>query len=226
MTFFRAALEGIFTPMKPGRVLIASLGVAAALAGCAGHRHSDAAPGGQLYSPNGEVLNGGPLGRPSCTEAMTAWFERTDANHDGAIVLAEFLNDARRQFAVMDLNKDGTITPDELQRYREPYRFSGKVASDRTADQDSLPSSAESGHRAGRRNGGAGSSAGGGRQAGNMGTSGSDVADPVMLADSTLRMQVSAADWLAHAQRAFAELNLAHDGRLTHDEVLRSCREK
>jgi hypothetical protein len=213
--------------MKPGRVLIASLGVAASLAGCAGHRDSDAVPTSQLYSPNGEVLNGGPLGRPSCTNAMTGWFERTDANHDGAIVLAEFLNDARRQFTVMDLNKDGTITPDELQRYREPYRFSGKVASDRTADQQASPDGTGSGHRSGRRNGGASaSSAGGGRQAGNMGTSGSDVADPVMLADSTLRMQVSSADWLAHAQHAFAELNLAHDGRLTRDEILRPCREK
>ncbi|HET9149383.1 MAG TPA: hypothetical protein VFO61_02795 [Alphaproteobacteria bacterium] len=74
-----------------------------------------------LYSPNGEPLRGGSLGRPSCEKAMGAWFDRTDADRNGRVDRNEFVADARRQFAVMDLDHDGTITPAELDKYRAPY---------------------------------------------------------------------------------------------------------
>jgi Ca2+-binding EF-hand superfamily protein len=74
-----------------------------------------------LYSPNGEPLRGGSLGRPSCEKAMGAWFDRADADRNGRVDRNEFVADARRQFAVMDLDHDGTITPAELDKYRAPY---------------------------------------------------------------------------------------------------------
>src|ERR1700722_6318414 len=70
-----------------------------------------------LFSPNGEPLSGGPLGHPPCAEAIGRWFDRVDTNHDGAISLEEYLADACRQFAAMDLDHEGVVTPAELSQY-------------------------------------------------------------------------------------------------------------
>ena len=75
-----------------------------------------------MFSPNGEPLNGGPLGQPSCELAMNYWFDRAEANHDGRLDRAEFLADARAQFAKMDLDGHGTFTSEEINRYRQPFR--------------------------------------------------------------------------------------------------------
>ena len=80
---------------------------------------------GPVISPNSEPLSGGILGRPDCDEALAKWFDRIDTNHDGVIDGAEFLADARAQFARMDLDHDGFITADELTTYRMPYLGSG-----------------------------------------------------------------------------------------------------
>ena len=80
----------------------------AALSGCSSdsHKHhgagQDAALSRMLYSPNGEPLNGGKLGRPTCQEAMSHWFDRVDTNHDGGINREEFMADAQTQFRRMD----------------------------------------------------------------------------------------------------------------------------
>jgi len=74
-----------------------------------------------LFSPNGEPITGGPLGQRPCAEAMGDWFDRLDSQHRDAISREAFLADARAQFAKMDLDHDGWITPAELSIYREPY---------------------------------------------------------------------------------------------------------
>lgn len=74
-----------------------------------------------IYSPTGEPLSGGPLGHPACKDAIGKWFARVDANHDGVIDRREYLDDATRQFAVMDLDRTGLLTPSELAEYRAPY---------------------------------------------------------------------------------------------------------
>lgn len=74
-----------------------------------------------IYSPTGEPLSGGPLGHPACSDVLGKWFERIDANHDGVIDRREYLDDARRQFVTMDLDKTGVLTPSELAEYRAPY---------------------------------------------------------------------------------------------------------
>jgi len=154
---------------------------------------------GTLYSPNGEPLSGGRLGHPSCADALGRWFDRVDANHDGAIDLREFLADAARQFAAMDLDKDGVITPAELSQYRAPFAEAPQV-------QEEQPRRDERGREL------------------RAPAPAVDRADPVMLADTGLRNRVTRAEFLALANRTFVALDASHDGRLTRDEAARSCR--
>jgi len=168
-----------------------------ALGGCSGRERDKPPPEPSarvLFSPNGEPLNGGALGRPKCEDALARWFDRVDADHDGTLARDEFLGDARRQFAVMNLDRDGLLTPSVLARYRAA--FAGTPAAD-AADHP----------RDGKR--GADLVTGG--------------PDPVMAADVHLRNQVSLDDFLAHAERVFAALDINRDGRLGRDEVLRLC---
>ncbi len=148
-------------------------------------------PPTRVSSPNGEPLRGGALGHPSCRDALSGWFDRVDANHRGFIDRDEFRADARRQFAVMDLDHNGEITPDELARYRAPFEAD-------TPRQTEPPSDG-----AGRRS--------------------VEQPDPVMLADVDLRNRVTLAQFMAYADRNFADLDANHDGRLVKTEILRVC---
>lgn len=111
------------TPMTGGYrrygALILSL-VCCLLLGCAKPTVDDH---GRLviYSPTGEPLSGGPLGHPACEDVLTKWFDRVDVNRDGAIDRREYLDDARRQFAAMDLDRTGVLTPSGLAAYRAPF---------------------------------------------------------------------------------------------------------
>jgi hypothetical protein len=181
----------------------------AVLAGCSDHRPAASAAGGMtlLYSPNGEPLAGGPLGHPGCREAMAHWFDRVDAKGNGIIDRDEFLADAARQFAVMDLDHDGVVTPAELAAYRAPFYGAAPPAA------DAAPASGEHRHRRGSEGG----------QSGSGGEGQQDQADPVMLADTTLRFRVSSAEFLAYARRHFAQLDTAQHGSLAKLEILQIC---
>jgi hypothetical protein len=112
--------------------------IALALAGCAtqgppqGRRH--APPGGWHPGAGGPNSSRGPeggprhtfispMGEPFRTHAPgdpapdLTWFEGVDTNHDGRISLAEFRADSARFFAILDVNKDGEIDPQEIDRY-------------------------------------------------------------------------------------------------------------
>ena len=68
-------------------------------------RADDSAPGGPTAGPGGG--------------ARKPWLQmhgaELDADHDGAIALAELTADADRAFAIYDTNQDGTVTAAELQ---------------------------------------------------------------------------------------------------------------
>ena len=151
-----------------------------------------------VYSPNGEVLNGGPLGRPTCEEALTGWLNRIDTNHDGRISLEEFLADGRKQFAIMDIDHDGLITPSELDRYRATYK---------TADDERSTGNTD------RR-----------RDPARNSITDSSQPDPVMASDVRLRNQVSLQDYLVHAEKVFATMDRKRDGFITRDETLATCK--
>jgi hypothetical protein len=161
---------------------------------------------GPIYSPNGEPLSGGRLGDPKCPDVMAAWLARVDQDHDGAIDLGEFLADARRQFAAMDLDKTGVLTPDVLARYRAPYSTgrSLEVGSDDDGNSDDDK----------RR-----------RREGRGPPVAEDRPDPVMLADTGLRNRVTLEQFLAYERRNFATLDKNRDGRLDHDELAALCPE-
>lgn len=193
--------------------------LAVCLSGCGSHRHeaslSDRQATQTIFSPNGEPLNGGPLGHPTCRDAMTAWFDRVDTNHDHTIDRAEFLADARRQFAVMDVNRDGEITPDELAAYRAPYDVETSEAAPSEVDDSNQATERT------RRGRGGDTTTGSGRSR-NLNLS-NDAADPVMAADANLKFRVGLDDFLTYEQSQFAQLDVRHDQRLTIAEILPLC---
>ena len=113
--------------MRDRLVLRAALVVVAAwgLVGCADAPptpvttgRSAAAPApppcGRLFvSASGEPFHRTPGG--ACP--LNTWFAGVDANHDGEISRSEFKADAARFFATLDVNGDGVLEPDEVQRY-------------------------------------------------------------------------------------------------------------
>ncbi len=170
------------------------------------------APPGPVYSPNGEPLSGGALGDPKCEDAMQRWFAKADADHDGTIDLGEFLSDARRQFAAMDLEHTGVLTPAVLAQYRAPYlaeRGRREARNDEGDDDDDSDDDQQRGRR--RRDSGRGPPAG------------QDRADPVMMADVNLRNRVTLDDFVAYARRNFAVLDTGKNGRLSSAEVVATC---
>jgi Ca2+-binding EF-hand superfamily protein len=124
---------------------------------------------------------------------MGRWLARVDRDRDGTIEREELIADARRQFAAMDLDHDGFVTPSELQEYRAPF-------------------AREERDRARRRDAGSGESRGS-----------SDRPDPVMSADRSLRNKVSEADFLAQAERKFRLIDANHDARLDKYELTKAC---
>jgi hypothetical protein len=176
--------------------------------------HSDNPPRRAIFSPNGEPLSGGPLGFPKCETAMGGWFDRLDSAHKGAIDRATFLADARRQFKAMDLNGDGVLTPEVLLRYREPY--SAGVAAQQAA-RDSESDSDKTGHPGHMKKPGPTSTRTGGADIAR------DVPDPVMSADTSLRLQVTEPDFLKHAGKVFDSLNASQNGQLSRAQALEWC---
>src|SRR5947199_9156514 len=69
--------------------------------------------GRPFISPMGEPFR--PAGRDE--SGLTDWFRQADHNHDGQLTLDEMQADADRFFALLDVNNDGEIDPDEIERY-------------------------------------------------------------------------------------------------------------
>jgi hypothetical protein len=188
-----------------------------ALAGACSHSHSDNPPHRAIFSPNGEPLSGGPLGFPSCEAALGGWFDRLDGTRQGAITREAFLADARRQFKAMDLNGDGVVTPEVLLRYRATYAPGLAPQPTAAGENDSEREKAgQPGHEKVP-----------GSPAGRSGTSNGafsrDVPDPVMSADMSLRLKVTAPDFELHAGKVFDRLDTNQDGRLSRAEALLWC---
>jgi Ca2+-binding EF-hand superfamily protein len=63
-----------------------------------------------------------PMGEPyrahnTSEDTLAAWFQKADRDHDGLLTAQEMVADADRFFAVLDLNHDGEIDPDEINHY-------------------------------------------------------------------------------------------------------------
>lgn len=202
--------------------------LAVALDGChgGGSPNDRQTPVRIQFSPNAEPLSGGPLGHPKCEEALSGWFDRIDANHDGVIDRTEFLADSRQQFERMDLHHAGYVTSGDLSEFRAPYESApgadGLPLEDRQQGATEGPS--------GRRRSGNGEMGGprddSGRGSPPRGPSVDTRADPVMSADKTLSFKVTLADFMAQANDVFNGLDRNHDGRVTRDAVIATCIKK
>ncbi|MDD5587472.1 MAG: hypothetical protein PHY92_11075 [Alphaproteobacteria bacterium] len=171
-----------------------------------------------VYSPNGEPLSGGLLGYPACKDAMPQWFARVDMDNDGNISREEFLADARTQFGRMDIDKNGYLLSEELERFRKPYReyvteTSGNQQNSKTESREKPPrrrlekpedSNNSSNHRAESR-------------------SPRIQADPVMTADINNDFKVTFTEYLAQAQKTFNETDADHNDLLSGDEIQTFC---
>jgi hypothetical protein len=217
------------------------------LAGCAGGpspeqqlRSLRPKPGGgellkpvRLFiSPSGEPFRG--------EDGLGAWIAQADADHDGAISLAEFRADAQRAFKLLDTNGDGVIDGFELQHYE--HDVAPEIAilnfdAGPTAGRAPRRGGAGGGGRRGGRGGGSGGRAGGGTgspasetpqdtRVPGAGLEGAarygliNEPEPIAAADADVDGKVTLAEWMAITDRRFAKLDRQKTGKLTRESLL------
>jgi Ca2+-binding EF-hand superfamily protein len=160
-----------------------------------------------LYSPNAEPLNGGPLGKPSCEQAMNGWFDRISAG-SGHISQQIFLSDAQLQFKRMDIDHNGYIVSEELDRFRLPFRQQPPAA----LPED--PDSKKSGKSHGKHKD---------KEKAARSDPSLSMSDPVMSADTNLDFKVTPEEFMQQAQNIFTKLDTNHDGMLDRREIITLC---
>ena len=215
------------------------------------------APREGLRGPGWRGPHGGlflsPMGEPFRSEDPAAdnvgtWFAQADADHDGALTLAEVQADAARFFATLDVNHDGEIDPEELARYENEIAPEVQVGMQmhergfgRGGGGGWGGGGGGGGHRGGggrggyggHRGGGEGGAGAGGEREARPGPNGGfdeglegagrysfiNIPEPVISADADLNRGVSRAEFVAAAGRRFTMLDTNHDGRLTRAEL-------
>lgn len=204
--------------MSMSKAILAAA-LCAALAACASEprrefRHRGPQPGGLFISPSGEPFRGG--------DGLAAWFAGADADHDGAVTLAEFAADALRFFKRLDVNGDGVVDGFEMQAYEQTIAPEIAAldlerrlrAAGRDAEGAEPPAD-----RGGRRRGG-GFRPGGGRGPGGEREGAARYSlinepEPVTNADENLDGRVTLEEWRHAAERRFNVLDRDRAGRLT-----------
>jgi hypothetical protein len=197
--------------------LTAAALVVLAIGGCGPSRDARSSRPVPVFSPNGELLSRGGRGDESCPVAVGGWWERLAEEHQGKVDKDAFIADAKEQFAAMDLDHDGFITPYELSEYRS--------GADEQSTEKPLPPGATPQTQTAipqSRN----------RRTSQMyddsaiypratrTTVPADVVDPVMSADKALNFKVSLDDFLAQANELFAEMDKAKEGKISKEAAV------
>lgn len=200
------------------------------LAAAAGQAPAGAAPAPLLtISRRANRIFISPMGEPfrpntRDDDTLADWFRQADLNHDGSLTVEEMQKDAQRFFATLDVNHDGEIDPDEISRYET------KVAPEVSTSHLGMMLLSEGGpegdeRRSGHRGRGKGwSDAGyddghqGGARYGLL-----DLPEPVTSADFDFNRGVSLNEFERAATQRFVALDVDHKGRLTLD-VLESLK--
>lgn len=158
--------------------------------------------GPQLFiAPMGEPFRAGP----DAPYPVTEWFIRADQDHDGRLTLAEFGADADRFFAVLDVDRDGEIIPDEVGRYERDIApeirlyARGARPGDRDGKRRKKPKDAPA----------YGDPLGAGRW------SSLNIAQPVISADEDFNRGITLAEFRSAAIQRFTALDPAKAGFLT-----------
>jgi hypothetical protein len=169
-----------------------------------------------FISPMGEPFR--PGGRDDDT--LADWFHQADRDHDGRLTLDEMQEDAARFFAVLDLNHDGEIDPDEIAHYENAVapEISGGPHLELAGAEGGGPpeGGGRRGERGGRHHGGSGFRSNGGesdRGAARFGLL--DLPEPVASADADFNRGVSLKEFRDAAGQRFLALDLDHRGYLS-----------
>jgi Ca2+-binding EF-hand superfamily protein len=173
-----------------------------------------------------------PMGEPfrqrvPYDDPLADWFHQADRNHDGYLTADEMVQDAYRFFDTLDINHDGVIDPEEIERYEqevapevggEPLALQGPVSVDDTDPSDLDTSDVDENKQATRIKGGGDddqSDTGAGRFAL------IDIPEPVAAADTDLSRSVSRDEFRRAAILRFNLLDSKHEGRITLAELER-----
>lgn len=176
-----------------------------------GEGPGDGAPRAQLFiSPSGEPFRG--------ADGLGAWLAGADADHDGAVTLAEFRADARRFFHVLDANHDGVIDGFESQAYEREIapEIARLMFDDGGADGRSRGWFGLRRPRTGPAGPPAPIAAG---REGAARYSLVNEPQPVAAADANFDGKVTLTEWMSASDRRFAKLDHARTGRLTRDSL-------
>ncbi|UAK25149.1 EF-hand domain-containing protein [Sphingomonas nostoxanthinifaciens] len=124
-----------------------------------------------FVSPMGEPFRGGG---PDAPAPADAWFKGADRNGDGQITLTEMMLDAARFFRTLDVDGNGEIGPQEIDRYET--EILPEVQSGESFGGGGAGESGSQGQSGGRHGGGrggmggpGGGMGGGGMEGGGMG---------------------------------------------------------
>lgn len=166
-------------------------------------------PGGRLrglfVSPMGEPFRGTPDGKAP----QDAWFDGADANHDGALTLDEFRDDAMRWYKILDRKGDGEIDPADVEYYETVLapeaRGGGFESGGPTMGSDGQERAAEIGSTR---------VMSGLARFNYLGSP-----EPVTAADSSLNGGVTPVEFMGAAKRRFDLLDTNHDGKITKAEL-------
>ena len=161
-----------------------------------------------FISPMGEPFR--PKGPQDDT--LEDWFNQADLNHDGQLTIEEMQKDAERFFALLDVNHDGEIDPDEITHYETAV--APEIS---TAHLGLAASGDEVGERGGRRRHGRGWSDDGADDAHQGGARYGllDLPEPVVSADTNFNRGVSLAEFKQAATQRFVALDVDHQGKLS-----------
>jgi hypothetical protein len=192
---------------------------------------SDEAEGGRPRMPHRQVFIS-PAGEPFRADPgqpypVAAWFAGADADHDGVLTREEFVADALRFFAVLDLDHNGVIDGFEVSNYENQiapeilgaFRDAGQGSRGGPGAGGGPPGG---GRGRGGPPGGGGHGGGGKRGGGPMGgmlqgaTPYSLLAEPqpVMGADADFDRRITRDEAAKAARARFALLDTDGDGRL------------
>ncbi|HET6942470.1 MAG TPA: EF-hand domain-containing protein [Sphingomicrobium sp.] len=162
----------------------------------------------------------GPVGGP---RPLADWFAVADRNHDGAVSLAEMLEDASRFFKTLDVDGNGVINTIEMSRYETQIapaqvRFDGGLKPFRSSDKSDSVGRASS-DDPDRRERRSFSSIGGGSGRMLRDLQYLEVPQPVMMADSDVNQRVTTDEFAKMAAKRFALNDENGDGRLESSEL-------
>jgi hypothetical protein len=180
--------------------------------------------GPALAQSDAEFLFLSPMGEPfrGTREAPpeAAWFDGTDANHDGKLSPAEMVKDAERFFKLLDVDANGEIDPREMERYElvlVPEVSGGGAAArgyDSSVEGVDIMAGGPSGSPRYRARGGATS------------FSYLGMPQPVIAADTNFNRGVSAREFERAAEQRFQLLDLNGDRTIEREELPRPPRRK